>query len=939
METKIQKNNSIIIVALGSTALKITCSLKAIYQSFANTVYSWSHLIGFDGQNVDHTMFIPAVDKELENLKLLPHEIIGADIGDKQSRKKAENDGFLWSLPQDFHLNPAAAGENAGVGGDMRAGYGLFRLNENSFKIKIESAIRQCLDYQLKNNQANMEDGKSSVKPVVEVFVLNTLTGGTGSSAYPRAMTIIKDIAEEKNIDLKILPISTIIGTLNPATKKLAAINQQSALKNTISRLEFGFTDLDHADGDLRAVCKPPVYISNANNFGELANLDRTLTKTAYILYLMIFTGFGRQARQYFLDHYTDSSDQYGTLRKGASIGISNISFTRPKLIQTAAFDYAQNLINNILANDYTEDFEKITDTLLTNLSVKETFVQSMLVDRILSTDNGKNNAVDRVLNVFRDRCGKRWGFAGCRDIILSSTYARQNELNTRILPAVEDNTVEWMKSVKSAIANEIRGYLKSINGLCQSKNVLDKISQSLTEIAQKNDKSLSTAKRSDKNIKSQLNSYENLYNSLIKKFWLFRFFSFSDKAVIKENYPPIVEADIKNTLQIFARTLIKEKVLPFLTELIAELKDYLYVLENNIAEFGCKYRDSLTRLCHLPSYLYDAGGYELADQKFISANIKLFYTELGNKKEAALKAFESFIGNFGSLDCFISDKNRLIQEQITENGMLLADTVFKTLNVYDVFQKAFPTDKQKSELLSSIIDRSCLSIKITGEGDEAVSKVKFVCGNDIRLVEWAVKKANQIDRKGGDWNSYLDENLPDGLSFIQYRTNISIAQLIKDTSAIAALPSKLQDRVKIGENPIISLMPEPDCNDDGSMDDKLNMVIAEGLACKAIIESNDGFILSMPLKEPVYIGKSVKDILNNLSSKYGYVVYCCRKFAQELLENKQTVIAELKSEKTAKLAGKQAANQALEVANLLMPYLRRLKANLPENLIIQEKH
>jgi hypothetical protein len=928
MNKENQKNNSIIVIVLGSTAIKILKAVKAIYEGFPKTTCCWPKVIGFDGQNVDHSVCMPTVDRTLEDAKLLPHEVIRADIGDKQSRKKAENQGLLWSLPQDFHINPGAAGENAGVGGDARIGYGLFRLNENTFKSKVEGAMRECLDYQLKNLPANM-NGKFATRPVIELFVINTLTGGTGSSSYARAMTAIKQLAEDVvGVDVKITLLSTIIGTLNPGNKPLAAINQQSALKNILARLEYGFTDLDQTDGDLRAVCNPPIFMSNANNYGEMADLNRTLAKVSYLLYLLLFTSFGATARQECVDFYKTIGDQYGTRRKGASIGLSNICFTRSKLIDLVAFDYAENLVRQILCRDQTSNIEKMTDILLSNLCLKETYTQSMAVDRVLSSEKSAHSAIDRVISVFRDRCTQRWGFAGCQDIIFASNYARQNELQGKMIHAVEENTQQWLQSIIKTITKDIKGHLEKINGISLSRQILEKVSESIADLTQKNDNGIFIAKNNDKNIKLNLRHYESIYNKLSKKNWLFRALSFADKDTIKKNYPSIVESDIKNTLQIHARTLLKESIFPQVRGLVANLLDYIGRIENNVTDLGSYYADNVTRLKNLPSYLYDAGGYELADENFVTEKINMFYDDIGNRQAAAKKAFEVFIKKFVNLDAFVKTETAHIGSFIKDNSALTIDTFFKELKVYDVFNQTFPTDRQKTEIVSSIIERSCLSIKISGEGDETVDKVKYICGNDIRLVSWAAKKATEIDRKGGDWKEHINGNLPDGLSFFQYRGNISIAQLMKDTSAIAKLPSDLSELIKIGENPTISTIPNPDCNEDGRMDTQLNMLIAQGIASGAIVGNSSGFELHKPHQEPEFIGKTIEDIRKNMAGNHGNVIYICSKFADSLLKNSSEVITLLKNGNLPQQLDKKAAEDALAVAALSIPYLRKIKKN-----------
>ncbi|MEN6385698.1 MAG: hypothetical protein ABFD79_10935, partial [Phycisphaerales bacterium] len=381
-----------------------------------------------------------------------------------------------------------------------------------------------------------------------------------------------------------------------------------------------------------------------------------------------------------------------------------------------------------------------------------------------------------------------------------------------------------------------------------------------------------------------------------------------------------------RNTLQIEARTLLKEIVFPQIRTLIAKLLEHISQIESNISDLGRYFSDNVTRLKNLPSYLYDAGGYELVNKTFINVNVSKFYDGLGGKETAAKKAFEQFIGRFKNLDAFVSAEHDHISKFLKDSGALNAKNFFYNLNVYDIFNQTFSTNKQKTEIISNIIERSCLSIKITGEGDENVPKVKYICGNDTRLVDWAVKKANEIDRRGGDWKAHKDENLPEGLSFFQYRTNISIAQLMKDTSATARLPSDSNELIRIGENPIISLMPDPESYKDGKTDSRMDMIIAQGIAAGVIIENIGNFEFHKAFSEPMIMGKTIEDVRKYLARNYSHIVYICREFAKSLIADDSQTLRLLKSDKLTPTFGEKTVQNTLTTALQLIPYLKKIR-------------
>jgi hypothetical protein len=113
--------------------------------------------------------------------------------------------------------------------------------------------------------------------------------------------------------------------------------------------------------------------------------------------------------------------------------------------------------------------------------------------------------------------------------------------------------------------------------------------------------------------------------------------------------------------------------------------------------------------------------------------------------------------------------------------------------------------------------------------------------------------------------------------------------------------------------------MPDP-----GS---KIDMVIAQGLAVGAIVCNGDDFEFHEPLEEPKAIGKTIEDVRKRVAGNYDHVAYICPRFAKGLYDNSSEVVGHLKNgNKLLQQLDKKAAQDALTVASLLIPYLKRIK-------------
>jgi len=329
-----------ILVPLGTTAIFVAQNLRTREISDGLKAEQWVKVVGFDAQDVEHNKPFPTVEKGLQKVRLMPSETIRADIGDPESRDKAEKRGKLWMTSPDFYKDPGVAADNKGVGGVIRTGRALYALNEGVVAGQFVNCLRKLQDYH-QPRIVGKDNANARMQPVIRVIVLAGFVGGTANGALAPALQTIAQKAVELKVNARIVPIALLMGTLNPGDRSSAARNQLLALRNWQARFEGRFKDLTCTNADYQIVCDPLILVSNTNNFGEMASLDHVIDLLGLYLYLICHTPLGPRSHQEALN-FQDSGrkDDLGDLRSAATPRGSFLSRTNllgPQLTLTKA--------------------------------------------------------------------------------------------------------------------------------------------------------------------------------------------------------------------------------------------------------------------------------------------------------------------------------------------------------------------------------------------------------------------------------------------------------------------------------------------------------------------------------------------------------------------------------------------------------------------------
>ncbi|MHC4654439.1 MAG: tubulin-like doman-containing protein [Planctomycetota bacterium] len=684
-------SKNIIIIGLGSTPILGVQNFRVLDMANCVDLQDYIKTIAFDAQNVEHNMCLPTVNKELQSVKLMPHEIISGKVGDKKSRLIAEKQGLFWMIEPGFHIDPGVLAENVGTGGDARFGHVLFVSNQNVFSSRFESCLRDCQDYQH-----------------IHVIIIVSFAGGTGNGSVWEVMHIVAQKTVELKINVRITPIVMLTGTLNPGDRYSAIRNEQIALKNLLIHLGGKFRELHHSNGDYQMLCQPPIFISNSNNYGEISSLNRVNASVGHFLNLLCRTQLGPHFHQEAINlQDSNQKDEYGAVKCGATIGLAALNLNKDKVIECTAFEQNCDFYNQLLEDTDSVAPQKHASEVASSLSLKETNVEDTAVQYLLLLPSlGNVDARDRAISVFRNMMGNRIGFKGCCDIYRASQHTLDNEVVKNLIPAIQEKAEQWPIEFAEALNSDVSHYLIKLTGLSEARQFLDHLRKLITRYESINQRKLTQSKKNNRSIRKTIRRYEKTFHKMQNKNCIKRALSFTYKAQFKTEYPVYIESLMRSELEITARELLYRKVYPNFHKGITNQIERLNLITKNIISAAEEARNETDRLKNLPDDFYTPVGCELADIKFMDSKLNKVYAKQGGKSKNIDKIFEDFIGRFNSLDAFTNQDIRRIKHQLTDFCRRTSLQVLWQLNIFDVFQETFPDKQHQHELICRLIRR-----------------------------------------------------------------------------------------------------------------------------------------------------------------------------------------------------------------------------------------
>ena len=891
-------------------------------------------MLGLDAEGVIPSFIVQMIDSNMGNMTLGPNEFMPVTLPDAESLEKSERAGLLWHMKPDWFRKPGVTKDNHGTGGNSRTGHGLIKLNINRIRKRIRHYLRICGDYQQQRQIIDKSNDKNAVNMPTTVVVCLSSTGGLGTGTSITLLKIIRQEATELKLPVRIVVLGMCIGSIEPIDKEAAARNQEMLYRELQAYLVGQYRDINDDDHTIhQPLCDSVILISNANNHGEFSNLNNLISLAAQYIFYLFHTPLGRAIQEKAVDiEETWIKDELGGQRFVSTISLSKIHLDLPLIIYSAAHKLVDLFLKKLLINKKQPLAIKEADIVAAEMAIAETETKHLAYRRLHCLSGyGNADAAEYGIAVFRQRCGHGWGFNHCCDLGNASSYTLDVEIPQRLKPQMYREFEKFAAESTNAIRNKVLTFLQEPDGLSKATQFIEAFIERIEGFKKANNKKLELSQSKRKSIDDMLGHARDILNSLKGIFWLWRFFCFSMKKQVRRILPVYTESAVRNRLEIAARVILANEFYPSLQRFLTEQLAQIHELAGNIITVSTDIGTEAKRLQNLNPVLKVPVGKELATPEFIEQQYKSVLGLEDGEEKVFDKIFGEFHGHYKNLIAFNYHNLNEIKETLLEYCLDMAKRNLSTLNVIDVFKASCSSSAELKDLIDQCLRESNGRLRITGEADEIIPTIKFIAAKDRFAGEWIVKTANEIDHRNGEWQ-LVEINDPNTIVFFQQRCRVSMTRLINNTAKLWKMPENYEAIARFGADPITTLLPHAACSEH-----EKHTTIAMGLVSGCLKKSNRGYELNEPPLDTIYLGTDLKEIVDNIGNNYPQLVSLYRSFVQKLAVNPQQLISSLdgyiygkglvNGELSGQL-GKEPFVKARQIAEALMPYIRRMPLN-----------
>ena len=920
-----------LVVLLGSSGNKVGIAVRkteALYGLLSDE--QKQQILAADAQGVQPAFDVPMLDRNLEKIELSQDELISAEMGDPESLAKAEHNKTLWMMYYSWHKRPGVCIDNVGTGGNGRTGHALLAQNRNKFRRKINRNLREIGDNNLQRSQMANGDGKTA-KKFIPVFVVLSAVGGFGTGTLCPTLQIIRRQARELKLPVKIIVMCLISGSLEPADAATAARNQELILRELQARVTGEYRDLTDNDSMHEPLCDSIILISNANNDGEFNSFDRLIAVAAQHIFYYFHTPLGQKIQEKTVDIEAYApEDDLGGRRCVSTLSYSKVHFDKARLLLCVAYKLLGVFLKSLLTKKRYPEAVELVNVIAAETAISETQTHSLAYEHILCLQGLSNNdARQHAIVMFRQRAGNQWGFDGCCDMDSASKFVLDIELPQRLVPQMQRETFKLADDASIAIRNKVKILLKERDGITKAEQFLEAFAKPLDKFEKANQTKLMLAQGNSSRIKNMLGHAKGLLNKLKGRFWLWRLLSFSAKREIRRILPPTTEKAIRNQLEIKGRFDLANSLYPKIRGVVADQLAEVHKIAENVADANITVKTEIDRLQMFNPILLVPVGNELVTPAFLEEKFKQVLADEDGAETIAQKIFEQFHGIYKNLNAFNYRNFNEIRKTLMEYCTSASHRNLGHLNVKDVFEQGCQSTIEQKKFIAQAINESRGRLRIMGEADEDIPTMKFIGVNDRNVGDWITKLSGQIDTQNGGWE-FVEIEDPNTIVFFQQRCMVSLTRIINETSRRWNAPGDLQERARLGSDPFLSLIPPA-----GASAEEINTTIAMGLMTGQISQNGKGYQLDNRTGQPIHLGESLKNINRRLAESYPQIVSLYREFLLKLRKDASIVtgnsggtvdVADYPSDGSlAQQLGEQPFIRAQEIADALMPYIRRL--------------
>ena len=920
-------------ICLGTTPRKILLGLRKREASHGIRLPQQLRVLSFDVADIEASFSVQVIDKSLEHLTLGPDEAIGLDTGDPRSLESAETDGRLYFSEENYHKNKGVDRDETGTGGNGRKGHAITVMHRNRIKSLIREILRGAGNYKKRQEIIETSGEKKAPKKSIPLFVVTSFAGGMGPGSVATVLMIIRELEIELGITVKIILLGLVLGSLTTTDTPKAARNQGALCKEFTARLVGRYHDLDQPN--YTQLCDSFILLSNINNEGEVYSLDELIMIAVDYIFTFFHTPLGREIQERIVDvEETWSKDESGGLRFVSTASPAKIHFDAPRFLWAIAHELVILFLERLLADklwpsapDEALQFAKAHEWV-------ESDTKNQAYEHIRRLSGlGNADAVEYALSEFAQRTGRRRGFNRCCDLDAASKYTIDVVVDTRLVPFITKESEKFSVNATKAVHNKVVSQLQEPDGISRSKSFLDTQNTLTAKSCKSNNAKISLSQNKMKPILDALGRGRDMRKQLESKSWLVRLLSFSTKSEICRIFKVYTEQGISNKVEIGGRLALANMFYPELQEVLNEHLADIHGIIGNVTSASAELKGAANQLRNDKSLLKAPLGIELNTSKMIDEGYKKVIDAEGGQEEVFLKIFPYFKGRYKNLLAFIHQDTGEICDTLLDFCMDMAARHLGQLDVAEVFKNYYASDNLLKEIIHLRIKESRSRIKTTGETDKEIPTMKFIGVHNRIVGEWIVKIANEIDP---GWQYFVTGDKY-SITFFQQRSQISMVDIMTETSLKYTRPESLEALVQIGADPPTAVMPPAN-----STEKEREMIIAMGLLSSVIKKSDSGFDLHGYSKTPIAMGDSPSKICQNLFDNYHLCGFIFRCFIRDVVIGAPSMFKKIdmitKNRKAdsglVKQLGRQPFMQARQTACVLMKYLSRLSATVKHNLV-----
>jgi len=769
-------------------------------------------LLHFDHSQPEGDEEIEAADRRLSESSISVGNTILARFPNRAIVEELEARGRLHHVLPELLRNPGVAGDNLGTGSHPRVGSLLFEAVRDPLEKRLGRALRNTRAYSRVWDRIMRGETKRQRGDQVQVFVVLSGVGGTGTGALPGCLASIRKVADDLGVEVRVMVILLGLGTILPANVTQARRNQERILVHLLAQATgsysdlFFSTDFGHGEAPLSVV-----LLTNCNAHGEISSLAALRQMTAQMLILLTRTPAGERFRERQIDLENGwETDRFGAPCCASTASLSVFHADRRKALAYCADRLAEHVCTALVQTGSREELTNLVLGLVRRHQLVESDEESIAADCLSRPPKlGGGSAVHSATLTFKNRAGDAQGWPRFLSVERSWQFVTQRYIPETLLPVIRERAREWVENVRRALQDEERRVLRGKHGPGNLAAILRAFLSLLGRFDTANKQKTDVLSQG---LRARLERIEEMrrWGDRMRRSW--RIVRWAQPITVRQmaqNLEMDGEDAIAAQVEIEVRQVLASEVYPALQDAVSEMLSRAASLAEQIRAVGNACGQESQRLLNASSLATAPVGIELVNGEFLRAFFDQAIREAGGIEEAETRTLDRLLAERQSAETLLERPFEKLRETIRN----LCEPVFyeavAKLDAESLLKRSAGTPERMSEFVRQVIHESAGRVRAAGGLGAEVKWLKMIAVSEPSRFEWLVRLANEIDPEQGEWSLASNGGDPDAICFFQYRAGISLSNVIHSLAADS--PDRdVRTAAQQGPDPVSALLPPP---------------------------------------------------------------------------------------------------------------------------------